>query len=154
MTLERQDIPRTPGNRQRAGMSLIEIVVACTLLAVALTALTGLAEKQTQRQRNASYVAQRNATLYAEVNRAESMMYDSLSTYLVTDSVKSGNVYYVWSYRVDPDSTSGTGTSQYRKVTLTVTPRAAGVSAQSAVIRRTRPPASNPLNCPALPCGS
>jgi Tfp pilus assembly protein PilV len=146
------DIPRAP--RQRSGMSLIEIVVACTLLAVALTALTGLAEKQAQRQRNVAYTEQRVATLYAEVNRVQSMMYDSLSKYLTTDSVKSGNVYYVWSYVVDPDSTSGTGTSTYRKVKVTVTPRAAGVSAQSAVIRRSRPPAANPLNCPKLPCGS
>jgi Tfp pilus assembly protein PilV len=135
-------------------MSLIEIVVACTLLAMALTFLTGLASKQAQRQRNVAYTSQRTATLYAEVNRTQSMMYDSLSKYLITDSVKSGNVYYVWSYTVDPDSTSGTGTSKYRKVRLTVTPRVVGVGPQTTVIRRGRPPASNPLNCPTLPCGS
>jgi Tfp pilus assembly protein PilV len=135
-------------------MSLIEIVVACTLLAVALTAITGLTEKQTQRSRTVAFTEQRVATLYAEVNRVQSMMYDSLSKYLVTDSVKSGNVYYVWTYTVDPDSTSGTGTSTYRKVKVTVTPRIAGVGAQSAIIRRSRPPSANPLNCPVLPCGS
>src|SRR6185369_13264872 len=119
--------------RRRSGMSLIEIVVACTLLAVALTAITGLTEKQTQRSRTVAFTEQRVATLYAEVNRVQSMMYDSLSKYLVTDSVKSGNVYYVWTYTVDPDSTSGTGTSTYRKVKVTVTPRIAGVGAQSAI---------------------
>src|ERR1041384_8103272 len=102
--------------RRRSGVSLIEIVVACTLLAMALTALTGLAQKMATRQRNIAYTEQRVATLYAEVNRVQSMPYDSLTTYLVTDSLKSGNVWYVWSYVVDPDSTSGTGTSVYKKI--------------------------------------
>jgi Tfp pilus assembly protein PilV len=140
--------------RRRSGISLIEIVVACTLLAMALTALTGLATKMAARQRNVAYTEQRVATLYQEVNRVQSLMYDSLSKYLVTDSLKTGGVWYVWTYTVDPDSTSATGISTYRKVRLTVTPRANGVTAQSTVIRRARPAASNPLNCPTLPCGS
>jgi Tfp pilus assembly protein PilV len=134
--------------KRRSGISLIEIVVACTLLAVALTALTGLASKQARAQRNVAYTEQRVATLYAEVNRVQSMMYDSLNKYLVTDSVKSGNVWYVWNYTVDPDSTSGTGSSQYKKVRLTVTPRVTGVNAQTTVIRRFKPPTYNALNYP------
>jgi len=140
------DIPRTP--RRRSGVSLIEVVVACTLLAMTLTALTGLAQKAAARSRNVAYTEQRVATLYAEVNRVQSMPYDSLTKYLVTDSVKSGNNYYVWSYVVDPDSTSATGVSTYKKIKLTVTPRITGVSAQTAVVRRSRPPTYNPLNYP------
>ncbi len=134
--------------RRRSGISLVEIVVACTLLAMALTALTGLASKAAARSRNVSYTEQRVATLYAEVNRVQSMMYDSLSTYLVTDSLKSGGVWYVWSYVVDPDSTSGTGISTYRKVHLTVTPRMSGTTAQTTIIRRSKPPTYNALNTP------
>ena len=81
---ENMDIPRQP--RGRSGMSLIEIVVACTLLAVTLTAMTGLATKMAARQRNVAYTEQRVATLYQEVNRVQSLMYDSLSKYLTTDS--------------------------------------------------------------------
>lgn len=138
------DLPRRP----RSGMSLIEVVVACTLLALALGSMTGLAAKMAQRTRNVAYLEQRTATYYQEVNRVESMMYDSLSTYLVRDSVKSGANWYVWSYVVDPDSTSATGVSTYRKVTLTVTPRIIGVAAQTGVIRRARPAINNPLNYP------
>ena len=137
-----------PAPRRRSGISLIEIVVACTLLAMALTALTGLATKQAQRVRTVAYTEQRVATLYAEVNRVQSMMYDSLTKYLTTDSVQTGNVWYVWSYVVDPDSTSGTGVSKYKKIRLTVTPRASGVNAQTTVIRRNKPPTFNPLNTP------
>ena len=132
--------------RTRAGISLIEIVVACTLLAMALTALTGLGARMAARQRGVAYQEQKQATVYQEVNRAESMLYDSLTTYLVTDSVKSGANWYVWTYVVDPDSTSATGTSKYKKITLTVTPRIVGQTSQVVVIRRAKPPTYNALN--------
>lgn len=134
--------------RRRSGISLIEIVVACTLLALALTGLTGLSTKMAARQRGIAYLEQRTATYYQEVNRVESMMYDSLSTYLVKDSVKSGANYYVWTYTVDPESTSATGTSKYRKITLTVTPRVVGQASQTGTIRRAKPPTYNALNTP------
>lgn len=142
--------------RARFGISLIEVVVACTLLAVTLTALTGLAARMAARTRNVGVVEQRTATYFQEVNRVESMPYDSLSTgrFLVTDSVKSGNSYYVWTYTVgaetankNPDSTS-VYTSVYRDITLTVTPRVTGATAVTGVIRRAKPPTFNALNYP------
>lgn len=136
--------------RTRSGISLIEVVVACTLLAVTLTALTGLAARMAARTRNVGPVEQRTATYFQEVNRVESMPYDSLSTgrFLVTDSVKSGNSYYVWTYTVGAETYNAnpTGTSRYRDITLTVTPRVIGVSAVTGVIRRARAPSSNSFN--------
>ncbi|HEX9484841.1 MAG TPA: prepilin-type N-terminal cleavage/methylation domain-containing protein [Gemmatimonadaceae bacterium] len=138
---------RLPRRSRRSGITLIEIVVACTLLAVSLTALTGVTTKLAARVRTAAYTEQRAATFYQEVNRVESMMYDSLGTYLVSDSVKSSNVWYVWSYTV-ADSTSATGISKYKLVTLTVTPRVTGMTAQTGKIRRAKPPVANALNYP------
>ena len=136
--------------RIRAGISLIEVVVACTLLAVTLTALTGLAARMAARTRNVGTVEQRTATYFQEINRVESMPYDSLSTgvYLVTDSVKSGNSYFVWTYTVGAETpnTNPTSTSVYRDITLTVTPRVSGVSAVSGFIRRVKAPAVSSLN--------
>lgn len=136
--------------RVRAGISLIEVVVASTLLAVTLTALTGLAARLAARTRNVGTVEQRTATYFQEVNRVESMPYDSLSTtrYLVTDSVKSGNSYFVWTYTVGAETpnVNPASTSVYRDITLTVTPRVTGVSAVTGVIRRTRTPAATSLN--------
>ena len=138
------------GRRVRAGISLIEVVVACTLLAVTLTALTGLAARMAARTRNVGTVEQRTATYFQEVNRVESMPYDSISTglYLVADSVKSGNSYFVWTYTVGAETTNTnpTSTSVYRDITLTVTPRVTGVSAVSGIIRRVKAPAVNSLN--------
>lgn len=140
--------PRT--RRRRSGISLIEVVVACTLLAVTLTALTGLAARMATRTRNVGVVEQRTATYFQEVNRVESMPYDSLSTgrYLVTDSVKSGNSYYAWTYTVGAEvtNTNPAGASKYRDITLTVTPRVTGVSAVTGVIRRARAPSANAFN--------
>lgn len=136
--------------RPRAGISLIEVVVACTLLAVTLTALTGLAARMAARTRNVGYVEQRTATYFEQVNRVESMPYDSLGTgrYLVTDSVKSGNGYYVWTYTVGAETanTNPAGTSVYRDITLTVTPRVTGTTTVSGTIRRARAPSANAFN--------
>lgn len=138
------------GVRRRSGVSLIEVVVACTLLAVTLTALTGLAARMAARTRNVGIVEQRTATYFQEVNRVESMPYDSLSNgrFLVTDSVKSGNTWYVWSYTVGAQTfnINPVSTTSYRDITLTVTPRAKGASAVSGVIRRARQFTVNAFN--------
>jgi len=60
------------------------------------------------------------------------MPYANLSNglYLVTDSVKSGNIWYVWSYNVGAQTynTNPSSTSSYRDITLTVTPRTTGAT--------------------------
>lgn len=134
--------------RRRSGISLIEVVVACTLLAVTLTSLTGIAARMAKATRTIGVTEQRTATYFEEVNRTESMPYDSLSKYLRSDSVKSGNTYYVWQYTVDPESTSAIGTSKYTKVTLTVTPRVISPVPVTGVVRRAKPPTFNALNYP------
>ncbi|MDB4881447.1 MAG: hypothetical protein JWL95_213 [Gemmatimonadetes bacterium] len=139
---------RVRAHRARRGVSLIEVVVACTLLAITLTALTGLSVKMGARTRKNGYVEQRTATLFQEVNRAESMQYDSLSKYLTTDSIRSGMGYYVWEYTIDPESVSTSGRSRYRKIKLTVTPPLDTTYTQVTNIRRANAPTDTPNNTP------
>lgn len=124
--------------------------MACTLLAVTLTALTGIAARMAARTRNVGVVEQRTATYFQEVNRVESMPYDSLSNgrFLVSDSVLANNSYYVWSYDIGAETanTAPAGTSVYRDITLTVTPRVIGGKPVSGVIRRARAPSANAFN--------
>lgn len=138
--------------RARSGISLVEVVVACTLLAVTLTALTGLAARMAARTHNVAVVEQRTATYFQEVNRVESMPYDSLSTgrFLVTDSVKAGNIYHVWTYSVGAQTynSNPTSTSVYRDITLTVTPRVVNGTSVTGVIRRAKPKTNNAFNYP------
>jgi hypothetical protein len=54
----------------------------------------------------------------------------------------------VWSYTVGAETanTAPAGTSVYRDITLTVTPRVTGGTAVSGVIRRARAPSANAFN--------
>lgn len=132
--------------RPRAGMTLIEVIVACSLLALTFTSLTALSVKLAARNRSNAYVEQRTATFFEQVNRVESMPYDSLTKYLTKDSVKVGQGYYVWSYTVDAESSSTSGRQKYRKITVTVTPRLDPTGNQTQTIRRYKSPYANPLN--------
>jgi Tfp pilus assembly protein PilV len=127
-------------------MSLIEVVVACTLLALTFTSLTALTVRLAARNRSNAYGEQRTATFFEQVNRVESMAYDSLATYLVTDSAKYGQGYYVWTYTVDPESVSTSGRARYKKISVTVTPRLDPTKTLKTTIRRGKSPFSNPLN--------
>lgn len=135
--------------RTRSGMTLIEVVVACTLLAITITGLTGVAIKMAARSRNTAIIEQRTAVFLQEVNRLESLPYDSIGTsrFLQKDSVLSGKGYYVWEYSIGAQVTNSTGgVLPYRDITLTVTPRLAPTSTQIGVIRRSKSPFVNPLN--------
>jgi Tfp pilus assembly protein PilV len=134
--------------RARAGVSLIEVVVACTLMALTFTSLTALTARMAARNRSNAYAEQRTATFFEQVNRVESMPYDSLATYLKTDTARYGQGYYVWTYTVDPESLSTSGRARYRKISLTVTSLLDPTHTQTATIRRSRSPFANPLNTP------
>lgn len=145
--MTRRPLPLARGSR--SGMTLIEVVVACTLLAITITGLTGVAIKMAQRTRNTAIVEQRTAVFFQEVNRLESLPYNNIgaSGFLVKDSVYSGNGYYVWEYSIGAEVTNSTGgVLPYRDITLTVTPRLAPTATQVGVIRRSKTPYVNPLN--------
>ncbi len=136
-------------SRNRRGMTLIEVVVACTLLAITFTGLTGVAIKMGQRTRSNAIVEQRTAIFFQEVNRLESLPYDSLTNtrFLQTDSVLSGKGYYVWTYSVGSEQyLNKSGILPYRDVTLTVTPRLAPTAIQTGTIRRSKSPYGSSLN--------
>ena len=136
---------RVGSRRPRSGMTLIEVIVACSLLALTFTSLTALSVKLAARNRANASVEQRTATFFEQVNRVESMAYDSLTKYLTNDSVKVGLSYYVWRYTIDAESLSTSGRQRYRKITLTVIPRADSTATQIQTIRRYKAPFTNPL---------
>ncbi|MEO5815493.1 MAG: prepilin-type N-terminal cleavage/methylation domain-containing protein [Gemmatimonadaceae bacterium] len=68
--------PRTA--RVRAGFSLIEVVVAMTLLTVVIGALSVLAAKTSERARRADILAKRNFVMVQQINRYASAGFDTL----------------------------------------------------------------------------
>ena len=67
---------RTLATRSRAGMTLIEVIVACSLLAITFTSLTAVSVKLAARNRSNAYIEQRTATFFEQVNRIERVLLD------------------------------------------------------------------------------
>jgi prepilin-type N-terminal cleavage/methylation domain-containing protein len=137
-----------PATRRR-GFSLIEIIVAMSMIAIAFTSLMALQVKITQRQTRISEQSARNAILLQEVNRVESMSYLSLPTLLVSDTSFSTTFPYIRRYTLSTSATpAGTGQHPYTYVTIRVVPVATPSDSVVAVVRRTYTPSINPLFTP------
>ena len=67
---------QTPG--RRAGFGLVEVIVAMILLAVAVSALASLALSVSKSSIKVTGTAYRNGVMLQEVNRLETLPYDSL----------------------------------------------------------------------------
>jgi len=75
----------------RIGFTLIEVIVAMILLAIAVSSLTGLTHSVSQSSIKVTGAAYRNGVLMHEVNRLIALPYDSLGVGTTSFSVSSGN---------------------------------------------------------------
>ena len=107
----------TTASKPRKGFVLVEVIVAMVLLAVAVSSLAAMMYSVSQSGMKATGNAYRNGVLMQEVNRLESIPYDSVST--GSFSVSTG---------VYPHSRA-----------ITVTPLAANIKAIKVVISPTNP---------------
>jgi prepilin-type N-terminal cleavage/methylation domain-containing protein len=71
----------TPAPRTRDGVSLIEIIIAMTLLVVVLGALSVLTTRTVKRSRDLDVGSARTFVLMQQSNRFSSLPYDSIPTY-------------------------------------------------------------------------
>jgi prepilin-type N-terminal cleavage/methylation domain-containing protein len=148
MTQTRINHDAAPAVR-RHGFSLIEIIVAMSMIGIAFTSLVALQVRVTQRQTRISEQSARNAILLQEVNRVESMSYNNLATLLVSDTSFSSTFPYIRRYQLDAGSTpAGTGQHPYTFVTVRIIPVATPSDSVVAVVRRTYTPSINPLFTP------
>jgi prepilin-type N-terminal cleavage/methylation domain-containing protein len=63
---------------RQKGFSLVEVIVAMLLLAICVTALAGLSYSVSQSSMKVTGTAYRNGVLMQELNRLETLPYDSL----------------------------------------------------------------------------
>jgi prepilin-type N-terminal cleavage/methylation domain-containing protein len=75
----------------RKGFSLVEVIVAMVLLAVAVSSLAALVYSVSKSGVKTSGDAYRNGILMQEVNRLEGIPYDSIANGTTTYSVSSGS---------------------------------------------------------------
>lgn len=70
--------PESQRSGRRTGFGLVEVIVAMVLLAVAVSALASLALSVSKSSMKVTGTAYRNGVMMQEVNRLETLPYDSL----------------------------------------------------------------------------
>jgi prepilin-type N-terminal cleavage/methylation domain-containing protein len=131
-----------PARRERRGVSLIEVIVAMTLLAVTLGSLGLLAAKTAARARALDVSSARTFVLMQQSNRFSVLPYDSIPVYAPrTDTVISGR----FKYARNVTYSQGTTGSEYRKVIVILTPLSGSTKPDSLVFQRAKIYAKSPL---------
>jgi len=93
------DRPALPGEpdapRARRGISLVEIIVAMTMLVFVLGALSVLTTRTVKRSRDLDVGSARTFVLMQQSNRFSSLTYDSIPSYAPrVDTISTGRFFY------------------------------------------------------------
>jgi Tfp pilus assembly protein PilV len=132
-----------PNSRTGArGISLIEVVVAITLLSVVLLSLTGIMWEMNRHSRRATLVGARGAALASAASLAESMRWDSIAGLIGCTTDTSAQLVYTRCFEV-PDLTASV-----RQIRTIITPTGGAVPPETIVVSRTRPRSRSPLYLP------
>jgi prepilin-type N-terminal cleavage/methylation domain-containing protein len=118
----------------RGGFSLIEVIVAMTLLALGLSTMVALCGGLAIKARTNMYSGLRNAVLSQQVDRLSALPYSQLPTSNTSSTVTSGNFSYTVAVAVSTP-VSGTPRTEY---TVTVTPTNMTSLARSVKIERAK----------------
>ena len=129
--------PPLRGRRARAGISLVEIMVAMMLFGTVTVAMAGLSLVVARRAEANDVFTKRTAILQQQMNWLQALPYDSLANKAGTTTVAVGPFPHKRKILV---SASGSRT----RVTIQVIPTKAPTSGESIVFDRARP-TSSPL---------
>ena len=143
---ERRTKRHVPGRprpvARRSGFSLIEIMIALTILAIVLSTLAGLSLRVSQRMRTNEVRTFRQAELSKQANRFAAMPFSELSAAAVNLTVDTGAFPHTRTIRrVNVSSLS------LDSIVITITPRSATTLRDSIAVVRVNPP-YNPLSMP------
>lgn len=131
--------------RARKGMSLVELIVALTVLSGALLAMSGLFVIVSRRATSNEADLRRAAYMQQSLAFLQATPFDSLPAKARTDSVKISDSWVVRRVTV-----SDSGTTR-RGVTLTITPRSSG-RAETITFVRAKPQCTSVLNTALAGC--
>src|SRR5690606_97821 len=130
----------TGGLRARAGISLVEIVVAMTLMSAVLIPIAGITVMGANRSLRSAGATYRQGILNQEVNRPTASPVATLPSAAGCTTVATGTFPHTRCVTV----TDVTGT--LRRVRVVVTPAQPGVRPDSVTFERANPPTGNPLS--------
>jgi len=146
----------TPGFR-RGGFSLIEVVVAMTLLIFVIGALSILATRTSERARRADIIAKRNYVVVQQLNRYSALPYDTLRTRIDNepvrlDTIKATGMNFLRRDTVSNFPTSAASDTLIAQVRVTIIPLTTNAKdtmlKDSVVIHRRNPNKTSPLFTP------
>jgi len=137
---------RVLSRRARRGFSLIEVMVAMTILSIVLLDLAKVTTALALRGRTADLVAKRVAALQLEANKMGAVPYASLAGWSTTDqTITRGNFTYTRKLTITAASTT-----RY-SIKIVVIPSADPTKKDSVMLDRALPPSSSPL---CVGCGA
>jgi len=126
--------------RRRAGFSLVEVIIALTVLAVAMMLLARLSFLVSQLGRTSDLVSKRNAALAQEAGRFGVMSFANLATQ------SSGTTFMlIGDFTFTRELTITATTSNRYTIKIVVAPLDAEFRPDSVTFSRTRPAAGTPL---------
>jgi prepilin-type N-terminal cleavage/methylation domain-containing protein len=125
----------------RAGFSLVELLVAVTLLSITLAGAARLSFVMARRSYPLVGVAARDAVIAQQINQFAALPFDSLTAKMGTTTVRRPPLPYTRTVRVENLA------PRWRRVTLIIAPLNPLVSPDTAVIERAKPD-PNPFNKP------
>lgn len=128
------------GLRNREGVSLVEVIIAMTLLGVVLTSLAGMTYQASRRSATVATESYRQGVLMEEVNRLTALPFTNLASAVGCRTVTGGA--FPHQRCVSMTSISST----IRRLTVIVTPSQPGMRPDTVIFDRANAPAGNPLN--------
>lgn len=131
---------KTPEMTVRPGVSLVEVLVAITLMAVVLSGLGGLAFTAARQNTAVAADNYRQGVLTQEVNRLSAWPFDDLPGEVGCTTTAGGSFPHQRCVAVT------TVNSTRRQVRIIITPSVPGALPDSVTLERTRPPVGNVLS--------
>ena len=131
---------RRPRNRE--GVSLVELMVAITLLGVVLASVAGLSVESAQRAESLSGQSRRQAAMAEEINRLTAIPFTQLTTGTSCQTYNDPGFQHTRCATVTFINTMN------RRLQVVVTPTQPGLLPDTVVFVRANPPTINPLQIP------
>ncbi|MGH7617252.1 MAG: type IV pilus modification PilV family protein, partial [Gemmatimonadaceae bacterium] len=126
--------------RPRSGFSLIEVMVAMTLLSIVLLNLAQVTTALSLRGRNNDLYAKRTASLQLESNKFGAVPFADIASWPTADqTVTRGNFTYTRKLTITTQS------SARYTIKIVVVPALDATKKDSIIIDRTLPPSGSPL---------
>jgi prepilin-type N-terminal cleavage/methylation domain-containing protein len=121
----------------KAGFTLIEVLVAMTLLSIILMGLAGVTFQMAAASRGNDTVAKRNAVLVQEANKFNALPFDSLATVNTADQTLTFG-----DFKFTRRLTITTESSKHKTIKIVITPFLTPLKKDSVFVTRTKPPGS------------